>query len=96
MPKPLPPATIEALNPPPGPAFPYTFFENVAQHPFRPLDATLNLRNAWWLMDAAFASYSAPGDVVGIYNRAGLAATVQNRHRQPPDPVLPQEDSWSN
>jgi len=66
MPKPLPPAMPAALNPPPSAAFPYEFFENVARVPFRPRDADLNLQNAWWLMDAAFLSYSAPATIAEI------------------------------
>ena len=66
MPKPLPPATPAALNPPPSAAFPYEFFENVTRVPFRPRDADLNLQNAWWLMDAAFLSYSAPATIAEI------------------------------
>lgn len=58
MQKALPPATWDALSPPAGPAFPYTFFADAAQHPFRPQDTAFNLRNAWWLIDAAFLSYS--------------------------------------
>jgi len=58
MPKPLPPQTVQALSPPANASFPYVFFENVAANPFQPGDANFNLRNAWWLMDASFLSYS--------------------------------------
>ena len=58
MPKRLPPQTARPLNPPANASFPYVFFENVAKHPFQAGDSSLNLRNAWWLMDAAFLSYS--------------------------------------
>jgi hypothetical protein len=75
MPKPLPPAIAAALNPPPSPAHPYRFFENVAQHPFCPTDTGLSLRNAWWLMDAAFLSYCKPGDVHDVLDET-LGASV--------------------
>ena len=77
MPKPLPPATTHALNPPPSAAFPYAFFADVAHHPFQPLDAALNLRNAWWLMDAAFLSYSAEAAIHEAYETPALHATVK-------------------
>ena len=51
---PQPPATTPALHPPASTAFPYEFFQNVAQFPFDPSEVDLNLRNAWRLMDAAF------------------------------------------
>src|SRR5436189_2673321 len=74
MPKPLPPTTIDALNPP---AKHYTFFENVVNHPFQATDAALNLRNAWWLMDTALLSYSSPADVEQAFSSAGLGATIK-------------------
>ena len=74
MPKLLPPTTIEALNPP---ARDYTFFEKVADHPFQPNDTALNLRNAWWLMDAALLSYSSPATAVKAFAEAGLGATIK-------------------
>jgi triacylglycerol lipase len=80
MPKPLPPTTIEALNPP---AKNYTFFENVAEHPFQPNDTALNLRNAWWLMDAALLSYSSVADVDRHFSAAGLGATIEHFDGQP-------------
>jgi triacylglycerol lipase len=76
MPKPLPPSTTAALSPPASAAFPYAFFENVAAYPFQPADAALNLRNAWWLMDAAFLAYSAPNVIEATFARAPLSATV--------------------
>ena len=76
MPKPLPPATPAALNPPPSAAFPYEFFENVSGAPLRPQDTSLNLQNAWWLMDAAFLSYSAPTTISSTYAKPPLGATV--------------------
>src|SRR2546423_86180 len=76
MPKPLPPATSAALNPPPSAAFPYEFFENVSRAPFRPQDTSLNLQNAWWLMDAAFLSYSAPTTISSTYAKAPLGAAM--------------------
>jgi triacylglycerol lipase len=77
MPKPLPPSTVAALSPPASAAFPYTFFQNGVQYPFLPSDAALNLRNAWWLIDAAFLAYSAPADVDAAFARAGIVAKVQ-------------------
>ena len=76
MPKALPPATPAALNPPPSAAFPYEFFENVTRVPFRPRDTDLNLPNAWWLMEAAFLSYSAPATIAAVYAKPPLSATV--------------------
>jgi hypothetical protein len=75
MPKPLPPAIAAALNPPPSPAHPYCFFEHVAQHPFLPTNTGVSLRNAWWLMDAAFLSYCRPADVHRILDET-VQATV--------------------
>ena len=51
---PHPPATTAALNPPASTAFPCEVFQNVAQFLFDPSEVDLNLRHAWWLMDAAF------------------------------------------
>jgi len=64
MQKPLPPATWAALSPPANPSFPYTFFADGVQHSFQPKDTSFNLRNAWWLMDAAFLSYSNAASIV--------------------------------
>jgi len=64
MQKPLPPATWAALNPPASAAFPYTFFADAAAHPFQPHDRNFNLRNASWLMDAAFLSYSSEATII--------------------------------
>jgi len=77
MSKPLPPATIQSLSPPPGTAFPYKFFENASKHPFEPRDTALNLRNAWWLMDAAFLSYCPLSSIESVFRSAGIPATVQ-------------------
>lgn len=77
MPKPLPPAVPAALNPPPAAAHPYSFFENVAQHPFQFGDTAFGLRNAWWLMDAAFLSYSMPADIQRAHDDAGFHAAVR-------------------
>jgi triacylglycerol lipase len=75
MPKPLPPQTARALNPPANSSsFRYTFFENVAEHPFQPGDTSLNLRNAWWLMDAAFLSYSDEATITLEYQKITGAA----------------------
>jgi triacylglycerol lipase len=77
MTKPLPPMTIDALRPPPGPAFPYSFFENVADHPFDPTKRDFDLRNAWWLSDAAFLAYSANADVEATFARPPLTADLR-------------------
>jgi len=74
MPKRLPPQTTRPLSPPANDSFPYVFFENVAEHPFQPADAALNLRNAWWLMDAAFLSYSNEPTIAREYQKVGGAA----------------------
>lgn len=76
MPKALPPSTAAALNPPASAAFPYVFFENVSACPWQPTDSDFNLRNAWWLMDAAFLSYSAPAVILATYATAPLGAVV--------------------
>jgi hypothetical protein len=75
--KPLPPATPAVLNPPASPAFPYQFYENVATFAFKPENADLDPRNAWWLMDAAFLSYSPPETVTLTFGKAPLSATVK-------------------
>lgn len=74
MHKRLPPQTTRPLSPPANDAFPYVFFENVAEHPFQPNDTALNLRNAWWLMDAAFLSYSNPATIAREYQKVAGAA----------------------
>jgi len=73
MQKPLPPTTIDALNPP---AKHYAFFEDAAANPFQPNDTALNLRNAWWLMDAALLAYSPAAIVQTTFADAGPGATV--------------------
>jgi hypothetical protein len=80
MQKPLPPTTIEALNPP---AKNYTFFEDVAANPFQPNDTALNLRNAWWLMDAALLSYASAAIVETTFADAGLGAAVRSFNGDP-------------
>jgi triacylglycerol lipase len=76
MPKLLPPSTTGALSPPASSAFPYEFFENVAAFPFKPNDSTMSLQNAWWLMEAAFLSYSAPAVIEATFARPPLSAAV--------------------
>jgi hypothetical protein len=79
MPKPLPPATAAALSPPPSAAFPYTFFEEVEQHPFEPAEPALSLRNVWWLMDAAFLAYSPEVDIRSVFARDVFGSAVAVR-----------------
>lgn len=76
MQKPLPRQTARALNPPANVVEPYTFFESVRDHPFQPLDTSLNLRNAWWLADAALLAYSSEADVRKAFASAGLIGDV--------------------
>ena len=79
MPKQLPPQTAHALNPPADAS--YVFFENAAQHPFQPADSSLNLRNAWWLMDAAFLSYSDDARIAREYQKlSGVSVKPFSRH----------------
>lgn len=80
MQKRLPPATIAALSPPPGGRFPYTFFQDAdaAKNRFRPEITAFDLRNAWWLCDAAFLAYSADADVSAAYASAPGAAQVRH------------------
>src|SRR6266852_8993638 len=78
MPKALPPAAIDALSPPPT-VFPYTFFEHVDQHPFKADAYGLNLRNAWWLMDAAFLSYSSEADIRQVFQQPLFGSPVAVR-----------------
>ncbi|HTI44450.1 MAG TPA: lipase family protein [Vicinamibacterales bacterium] len=73
MPKRLPPQTTRPLSPPANASFPYTFFENVDKHPFEPGDVSLNLRNAWWLMDAAFLAYSSPATITTEFQKVAGA-----------------------
>src|SRR4026209_2935141 len=73
MQKSLPRQTARALNPPANVLEPYTFFESVRDHPFQPLDTALNLRNAWWLADAALLAYSSEADVKKAFGSAGIA-----------------------
>jgi triacylglycerol lipase len=76
MQKPLPRQTPRALNPPAGVLTPYTFFENATGHPLDPLDSGLNLRNAWWLCDAALLAYSAEAAVNAAFTTAGIEGEV--------------------
>lgn len=76
MQKPLKPQTTRELNPPANVASPYGFFEAVQDHPLQPLDTALNLRNAWWMADAALLSYSSPAAIEKALADAGLQATV--------------------
>jgi hypothetical protein len=83
MPKRLPPQTARALNPPANASFPYVFFEDVAAHPFQPHDASLNLRNAWWLMDAALLAYSPAATVETTFAAAMPGSVVTAFAGQP-------------
>lgn len=76
MQKPLPRQTPRALNPPADVLEPYTFFEEVSEHPFQPLDTSLNLRNAWWLSDAALLAYSAEAAVARAFTHAGISGDL--------------------
>ena len=80
MHKPLPRQTPRALNPPANVREPYTFFESVREHPLQPLDTALNLRNAWWMADAALLAYSSPAAVTSAFTTAGMAAAVMHFH----------------
>ncbi len=77
MQKPLPPQTPRWLSPPANVVEPYTFFESVQDHPFQPDDVALNLRNAWWLADAALLAYSGETAVSDAFTRAGIAGDVR-------------------
>jgi len=79
MVRPLPPATAEALSPPPGPDFPYTFFRfrDPDKDRFEPKTVEFDLRNAWWLCDAAFLAYSPDAVIEATYAAAPLAAHVR-------------------
>ena len=83
MQKRLPRQTARALNPPANEAEPYTFFEHVGEHPFQPLDAGLNLRNAWWLADASLLAYSSEAAVAATFRNAGIAGDVRFFHGKP-------------
>src|SRR5688572_26426698 len=78
MQKPLPPQTPRALHPPANVTQPYVFFESVGAHPLQPLDAALNLRNAWWMADAAVLAYSHPGAIDTAFATAGIAGDISH------------------
>jgi triacylglycerol lipase len=80
MQKPLPRQTPHALNPPANVAEPYAFFGSVQDHPFQPLDTALNLRNAWWLCDAALLAYSNEAAVKAAFTTAGIVGDVTGFH----------------
>ncbi len=80
MQKPLPRQTPQALNPPANVIEPYTFFETVRDHPFQGLDTALNLRNAWWLSDAALLAYSSEAAVKSAFKAAGISGDVAYFH----------------
>jgi hypothetical protein len=76
MQKPLPRQTPRALDPPAGVKEPYTFFESVREHPLQPLDTALNLRNAWWMAEAALLAYSSRSAIESAFTAAGMTADV--------------------
>ena len=76
MQKPLPRQTTRALNPPANVLEPYAFFESVSEHPLQPADTALNLRNAWWMADAALLAYSKEADVRKAFDDAGMMADI--------------------
>jgi hypothetical protein len=80
MQKPLPPQTARCLNPPANVVEPYTFFASARDHPLLPLDSGLNLRNAWWLADAALLAYSTDAAVHEAFERAGITGDVVHFH----------------
>ena len=80
MQKRLPRQTARSLNPPANVLEPYTFFESVGSHPFQPSDTTLNLRNAWWLADAALLAYSTDTAVRAAFASAGIPGEVAHFH----------------
>jgi hypothetical protein len=94
MPKPLPPAIAAALNPPPPPAHPYRFFEDVARHPFSPAHTDLSLRNAWWLMDAAFLSYCKPAEVHRIFDELLQAGVISFSGKLTTQCYVASTDDW--
>jgi triacylglycerol lipase len=94
MPKRLPPQTAHALNPPAGDSFPYAFFENVSEHSFQPADTALNLRNAWWLMDAAFLSYSNDATIKQEFHNVGGAAVQPFSGKHSTQCYVASTDDW--
>ena len=80
MQKPLPRQTPRALDPPAGVREPYTFFESVSEHPLQPLDPALNLRNAWWMAEAALLAYSSRPAIESAFTAAGIVADVTHFH----------------
>jgi hypothetical protein len=80
MQKPLPPQTPRALNPPANVTQPYVFFESVGAHPLQPLETALNLRNAWWMADAALLAYSHPAAIETAFATAGMKAAISHFH----------------
>ena len=55
-------------------------FEAVREHPLQPLDTALNLRNAWWLADAALLAYSNEADARKAVGAAGITADIACFH----------------
>jgi hypothetical protein len=80
MQKPLPRQTPRALDPPANVKEPYAFFASVREHPLQPLDTSLNLRNAWWMADAALLAYSSPAAIDAAFTTAGLGAAITHFH----------------
>jgi triacylglycerol lipase len=78
--KPLPRQTPRALDPPANVKEPYAFFALAREHPLQPLDAALNLRNAWWMADAALLAYSSAAAIDVAFATAGVAADVAHFH----------------
>jgi triacylglycerol lipase len=93
MPKPLPPSTTDNLNPPPG-KYPYTFFENVGKYPFNPNASKGDLGNAWWLMDAAFLTYSPLATVQKTFADAGMTVTFQPFDQGSTQCYVASTDEW--
>jgi len=94
MPKRLPPQTMRPLSPPANPSFPYTFFQDVDDHPFQPGDASLNLRNAWWLMDAAFLSYSSSAAIKHEFQKVAGAAVHVFSGKRSTQCYVASTDEW--
>lgn len=69
MPKRVPRATFEWVFPPNKC---YKYFENHEQHPFLHQATSFEMRNAWWLAEAALLAYAEPGFAVSRFNSAGL------------------------
>src|ERR1700754_352998 len=71
----------------------YEHFTDAVRHPFEPRATAVPRVNAWWMADAALASYWDALDAEKIFVRAGLTSTYLKRG--PTDCYVAWEDDFA-